>query len=67
MSPPTPRLRHIVRLGYWDEIQVQLQISIGCPTVYLGYPTNIHASIKFVNLSYSRLSSDSYEANKPLF
>lgn len=62
----TSRLQ-IADVGYRDEIQVQLWISIGCPTVYVGYPTNIRASIKFANLSYSRLSGDSYEADKPLF
>jgi hypothetical protein len=61
---PSPQIADV---GYRDEIQVQLQIFIGCPTVYLGYLTNIYTSIKFTNLSYSRLSSDSYEADKPLF
>jgi hypothetical protein len=60
---PSPQIADV---GYQDGIQVQLQISIGCPMVYLGYPTNIHTSIKFTNLPYSRLSSDSYEADKPL-
>jgi len=56
-SHPSPQIEDV---GYRDEVQVQLRISIGCPTY-------IRTSIEFANLSYSRLSGDSYEADKPLF
>ena len=64
------RLRHIVRLGCGDHIQVRKLRMLDIVTISnsnCGYPTNICTSIKFANLPYSRLSGDSYEADKSLF